>query len=417
MTSDYASNREFDIFLAGGPRDEVYLDGVAEWLSDACGFSLVPRAQDPGDLAKARNFIFAVSEPALESAEFVSLLQAAARESARHEGLRFVLLIRDEAAQNLAPASLADSVVAAPGELDVQTAFALLEALYPAVGARSAAEPALYDVYLTRSWLDDTVESAAARQVCQRATVAGFRLIGDTEDPDFDPVVRIPEIMAGCGGFIAVLPYRENPLKTSEWMLQEMRLARAAGLPALVVRDPRVELPPELTAGSDQIAVLNSSTDPGWTEQLDAALIALRQRWRDPENPADVLYLTNQPADVPMVRSLADRITGMALTTAETATGQTLMDIVRTADIVVCDASGARPVEWMILGCAAALNRKVELLADADWSGESAFPGIPVNWYSSKLEWLGRLCQALWRHRRRIVNPAMRGAAAVRRLE
>jgi hypothetical protein len=414
---DYASNREFDVFLAGSQQDDAFLDRLAAWLSDSCGFSLASRVQDPANLTRARNFVFAVSEAALASAEFVRLLDSTASESARHEGLRSVLILRDEAAQNFAQSFKPDGAVTAAGELDVRTAFSLLEALHPPVGATLAAEQALRDVYITRSWLDDTAESAVAREVCQRATIAGFRLIGDTEDPSFDPVVRIPDIMAGCGGFIAVLPHRDNPLTTSEWMLQEIRLARAADLPTLVVYDPRVELPAELLAAQDHVAILNYSTETGWAQRLDAALTVLKQRWREPENPADVLYLTTHAADVHIVRSLADRITGMTLTTVQAVAGRTPLEIIREADIVLCDSAGAGSSEWMILGCAAALNRKIELLADSGWSGESALPGISVYRYSSKLEWLGGLCHALRRHRRRIVNPVVRGAAAIRGVE
>ena len=92
-----------------------------------------------------------------------------------------------------------------------------------------------------------TTTRLLAGVVCEALKGAGLLTDRDAEDQPSWIEERIDSIMASCGGYAAILPYRPmSSHKTSKYVLREWELAAARGLPSLVVADPRVELPPEL---------------------------------------------------------------------------------------------------------------------------------------------------------------------------
>ena len=341
------------MFAGGVAADTAFVDSVVEWLTESCGLRAAPAGHAPTALVSARNYLFAVSPAALQAESFVMLMQSASREVGEYAGLRLVALVREGVSDRELPPFLADHAVVHAGSagLTPDIALQILEALYPDPPGVHGAPETVQDVYFTRSWIDDPMESEPADWVCSRASGLGFRLIGDTEDPEFDPVVRLPKIMAGCGASIAVLPYRDGLERTSPWMLEELRLAREAGLPCVIAKDPRVALSRDVADAPNVVALVDTLTSEDWTTRLDSALQSLAGHWRTPANPADVLYLTDGNRPVETARTLVRRMTAMALTTLDRPLPdrETLLEVVREADLVlvICPVQiakvGSRP--------------------------------------------------------------------------
>jgi hypothetical protein len=218
----YASERVYDVLAIGAPQDAAFLAVVTEWLRGPCGLAVAPAGDESKHIANARTFVAVVSRAALASAGIMDLMQSALAEAHEHSALCFVALVREDVPSfELPPTIVEPGFIQVKGDtLTPAAAVAILQGMYPVPPGIDITGREVKDVYFSRSWLWDTEESEPADRVSARASRCGFRLIGDTEDPEFDPDVRLPAIMAGCGGFIAVLPYRAGPIGTSQWMLR-----------------------------------------------------------------------------------------------------------------------------------------------------------------------------------------------------
>jgi hypothetical protein len=405
----YAANREFDVLTTGALGDAALVESVNEWLKTSCGFKVAPKGNDKSIITEARYFVFILSHEALSSSKLIGLIDSALRETYEHIGLRFITLIRNDVSDEELPEIITEHgfIRVKGNSLNANEAVAVLEAIHPLPPGLCIGGRPVKDVYLSRTWLKDATESEPADQVCTHASKFGFRLIGDTEDPDFDTDVRLPIIMAGCGGFIAVLPYRSGTCGTSEWMLEELRLANIANLPCLIVKDARVSLPEELSSKPNVVELLDYSTNLDWSIRLDRSLKLLDDHYRQPANPADVLYLSDGDERIDTVKALVSRITGMELTTFNRSPPdcRVLLELVHDADIVLCDLPRRDVVGWITVGCAVALNRKIEILmSEFESSSLSLFPFMHLRKYTSELDWLGQLYRVLRRHRRKVLN-------------
>ena len=115
---------------------------------------------------------------------------------------------------------------------------------------------------MSRGWHPSDAPLAGA--ICAKLADAGLQLIGDAEDHSSSIEERIAGIMDGCGAFAAVLPHRPTAEhKTSKYILREWGIAAARNLPCLVVRDIRVELPPEAAAWPGLIDVAVGEQEVG----------------------------------------------------------------------------------------------------------------------------------------------------------
>lgn len=101
------------------------------------------------------------------------------------------------------------------------------------------------DVYLSCSWRPGAGQDAAWA-VVRALDQAEVRAVGDVRDLDDQDDERIRRIMRGCSGFVSVLPYRDDtPSTTSSFMIRELRIAAALGLPAAVLHADGVRISDE----------------------------------------------------------------------------------------------------------------------------------------------------------------------------
>ena len=409
---EYASRREFDVFAASAPEDADFMQSVVDWMEGSCGLAMAPLDGDPGRVSAARTFIFVVSRASLHSASLIRLITSASDEVQRRPGLRLIGLVRHDVADSELPPIIAEHKVvrASEGGFTTKEAVAVLEAIYPVSGELEVYNRRAKDVYFSRTWLHDTDEGEAADRVYTQASRLGFRLVGDTEDQEFDPVVRLREIMATCGGFIAVLPYRGDTCGTSEWMLEEIRLASSSDLPSLIVKDSKVPQLGALISVSNTIGPLDYSPAPEWSAHLDTALEDLWNRYRQPDKPANVLYLSGHPERIAKVKALVFGITAMSLTTLDQPLRDRamLLELVQHAGLVICDLSRGDAEGWIAAGCAVAMNREVEVLISESVTNFTGFPSLsPIHRYNSELDYFGKLHRILRRHRRKLIDSAL----------
>jgi hypothetical protein len=97
-------------------------------------------------------------------------------------------------------------------------------------------------IYLSVSWQPDQGKTFGYR-IVKRLDEKGILVVGDVKRLDTMDLDRIARIMRGANGFICVLPFRpNNACKTSEPMLDELRVAIRLGLPVAVLADDQIKV-------------------------------------------------------------------------------------------------------------------------------------------------------------------------------
>ena len=206
--------RDFDVFLSHAHVDAVFVSQIDRWLSAAglsvwydqrelAGGSLLATALQSA-IERCRAVLLVASEEALGRGWVKAEYNAAMDEHANDEAFRVVAL-------RLANANVKDLMkgmtwidVPHPA-LDATTSLSIIRALHP--GGKRPVPSSARDVYLSCSWQPD--DSDSARTVCQALVEQGFRLIGDARDQKgFGKGKRVERIIASCGAFVGVIPYR-----------------------------------------------------------------------------------------------------------------------------------------------------------------------------------------------------------------
>ena len=422
--------RQFHAFLSHAHVDQDRADQLVRWLHDIAGVPvwydqthLPPGATIAQALPRAiedsRSLIVLLSEQSVSRGWVEQEFNAAIDHQSRHRGFRIIPIRLDDVTP---PGFLRNysNITLDHGTLDAQAAAALLKGLYQP--ARSKPEGGR-NVYVSRGWHPGDAEFA--EPICQALTDAGLQLIGDAEDQLSWVEARIVDIMAGCGGFVAILPYR--PLsrpKTSKYILREWELALSRDLPCLVVADPRIELPPEV-AGRPGLLRLPGLLDRSGlagpagaqtadTPSLAEAAAAFAEDWMTPARSPYVFYATDFDADGKpsrhAVKELVESITTLPCMLGEYVKGEVvqreILRAVSQATLVLADISGHSPNVYIEVGAAKAAEVPVFLLRQGP-------PGRPpfmlrdqqVWDYGTDAELLGRVAQIVYPHRRTLLNP------------
>jgi hypothetical protein len=116
-------------------------------------------------------------------------------------------------------------------------------------------------VYLSCSWRKDQAEDLAYRVVAA-LDAERVRVVGDVRRvPGPQEAARIRRILGGCDALLCIMPWRpDDPRKTSEFVLAELRLAVEMGLPVAVFHETRVGLKTAKTADGTELALVNGET-------------------------------------------------------------------------------------------------------------------------------------------------------------
>lgn len=417
------NKREFDLFLSHAHKDHAFVSKLDHWLTQSAGLNVWYDARELGggsllatDLQRAigrcRGVLIVASDEALERGWVKAEYNCAMDERAQQESFRVVALrIANANVKELMRGTTWIDIAGA--DVDADAALAVLRALYP--GEKRPNPRTSRDVYISCSWHPDDDQSA--RAVCHELVDQGFRLIGDAQDQaGFGRGNRVERIIASCGAFIGVLPFRAAESASADsspykYFLRELDLATQLGVPCVVVADPRLQR----VDGTDADWLRMQTDADACPSEVASALQGLWDRWRDPPRPQYIfcaMDLDDAAAASPVgpLRHLIERVTGLPTVIGTDVQGESLpADITRKvcdAFVVLADISDDNVNACIEAGMALAVGGNVKLIA----RGKPRSPPFmlraagQLTAYADDTMRLGAVHNLLRPYRRRVIN-------------
>jgi len=425
--NELVERREYDLFLSHSHADAAFVRTLYTWLTEIAGLKVwydqryMPSQSIAGGLQSAiercRAALVVASAEAIRSGWVRSEVEIALGEQNNSNGaFRFIPLRLAGAPVEKLTSYISWIDVPEP-ELTPEVAASILFGLHP---VERWPEPASSrDVYVSASWRP--ADRASAEAVCRCAVDAKFRLIGDSPTQRGYSGDRISAIVASCGAAIVVIPYRGEEKARADvgacrYFLREHDLAVAAGLPTLVIADPRLRR----DDGDDGDWLRLPTAAAACTQEVTAAIDALWHDWCPPPAPHKVFYATDLEAGAAKpgsdVRRLIELVTGMPTQVGSDIQERDLQaaitDAIRRAFLVIADLTDAAGsprfnVDVCIeAGMAVALGRDLAMMVQ----GEPRRPpfmlrgGGQLHAYRDGVEQLGRIRKLAWDYRRRVIN-------------
>lgn len=411
--------RDFDIFLSHAHKDTALVSQVDQWLTDA-GFrvwydqrELAGGALLATDLQTAiercRAILLVASDESLSRGWVKAEYNAAMDERANHETFRVVALRLPDA--NVKELLKGTTWIDLPGpRLDADSGLAIIRAFYP--GEKRPNPATSRDVYASGSWRSD--DGISARTVCGALIGQDFRLVGDDDDQKAFSKERVQRIMAGCGGFVCILPFRavESASATDrpyKYMIQEIDAAAELGLPSIIIADPRVRRVDGPDAGWQRMDTSANQCPLALVSELRG----LWEEWRAPRVPHYIFCAMDLESEAGRpsgpLRHMIERVTGMATVIGtdvhEDNIQAAIMDKVCNAFLVIADITDDNLNTCIEAGMALATHTKVELLA----RGKPRRPpfmlrSLQMPTYEDDTARLAVLHRILRPYRRRVIN-------------
>jgi hypothetical protein len=415
------NKRDFDVFLSHAHQDHVFVSELDRWLTEKAGFNVWYDAREMGggallatDLQRAiercRGILLVASDQALSRGWVKAEYNAAMDERANQESFRVVAL--RIASADVKELMRGTTWIDLPeARLDSGAALAIMRAFYP--GDKRPNPAKARDVYSSCSWQPG--DSASARAVCQALVNQGFRLIGDERDQKgFGKGDRVERIIASCGGFVCIMPFRgvetasaaEKPYK---YFLHEIDCASRLGLPSVIVADPRIRR----ADGPDEDWLRMETSEINCPAAVVAALEALWEQWREAPAPQYVFCALDLESDAARaggpIRHFIERITGMRTIVGneihEEPLQSAIMRKVCAAFLVLADITDDNINACIEAGMGLAAGANVELLS----RGKPRRPpfmlrSLQMLTYEDDVERIGALHKILRPYRRRVIN-------------
>lgn len=347
--------RQFDAFLSHAHADHAFVEELYRWLEKSAGLNIWYDAKRmtggqgirsglQSAIEECRGVLLIASQEAITRGWVREEIEIASDELAASPDFRIVPL--RIAGADVASLLRGHSWIDLPSpQLTRETCAAILSAFYP--GNNRPDPRTSRDVYFSGSWQPTDNQSAVAisRSLC----ASGFRLIGDAKDQKGFKSNRIQSIIESCGAFVGVIPYRGSETasaaeKPYNYFLTELDFAASAGLPALVVADPRIRR----SDGDDSGWIRMSTTSSDCPAEALRGIDALWEQWISPPKPHEI-FLAIDLADASSERSsdlrqLIERVTGMRTIVGneirEADLQSAIMQAIRQAFLVIADLSG-----------------------------------------------------------------------------
>jgi hypothetical protein len=409
--------RDYDVFLSHATSDAAFVRRLRDWLKD-CGFQpwldtdqlvagsgLATGLQ--AALDRCRSVLLVATSQALARDWVKNEYNAAMAQRANFADFRIIAL-RVAGADTSELMQGLTWIDAPEPTLDAATAQSLLHALYPQEKQRNPA--GARDVYVSCSWRE--TDAIGVRKVCTRLAKQGLRLIGDALDQKTSDPARIERLIASCGAFVAIVPFRGDvPAAAREgpyqFFLQEIDIATRLNLPTFVLADPRVRR----TDGVSDSAWMRTPLDESLsTSQALTTLDNLWEEWREPPSGAFVFLATDlASSQTKAIVSLVERVTGMTVRIGTDVAGPNIetaiMSEIGKATLVLGDLTDDNVNVCIEIGMALALGRRIEVFA----RGESRRPpfmlrALQMPTYRDDVELLALVHKLVRPYRRRVIN-------------
>ena len=301
--------------------------------------------------------------------------------------------------------------------LTAETAAKILHAFYP--GRRFPNPRRLHDVYVSASWRDTDNRSAVV--VCRELVNTGFRLAGDSKYQRGFSDDRVERLIDSCGAFVSIIPFRDEEYaslasENYRYFLAEVEAARKAGLPMLVIVDPRVKSDVDL-----HHAWLRMDTQAeSCPEDVKRSITALWADYQEPRRPHKIFFVSNGKAAAAErgspLRQTVERVTSMHTIACGDDPKQrsqgAIEDLIKSSFMVLCDLSGADGQSFDIdvcvqVGMALVLRANLELLAKRA-PDSSSFMLRDFLTYGDEAEQLAIVHQLVLPYRRRIIEAELK---------
>lgn len=416
------NERDFDLFLSHAHADHEFVSVLRRWLEAKAGLQVWydDHDFDAGSwlatglldaIARCRGCLLVATEDASKSKYVLAEYKTAMNQLIEFPGFRLVLLRVGNAP--IEPSMKNLTWINVPkAELDVQSAYKILGALYPDV----ATDPArARDIYISCTWHkgDGTSARAVSNYLVKEHN---FRLIGDARDQEaFDPEVRMERIMSSCGAFVAIIPFRDKTETATaaegpyQYMLQEIDRARSLRLPSIIIADSRVRRID--TSDSDWLRMETNVTE--CPPEVQEGLSRLAERWSKPRTPHYVFCALDLDKDeesyAPLLRVI-ERVTGMAaiIKVDDTPVHECIARKLKEAVLVVADITDNNVNRCVEAGIAHAAGVKVELVAQGERRKLPfmlrAMTSHLDKTYKDDVEQIGVFHRIVRPYRRRVIN-------------
>jgi hypothetical protein len=417
------NRRDFDIFLSHAHKDERFVSELDHWLTEKAGFSVWYDARELSggallatDLQRAiercRGILLLASEQSLSRGWVKAEYNSAMDERANDDAFRVVAL-------RLAKADVKELIKGTTWidlpepHLDVPTALAIIRAFYP--GEKLPNPATAHDVFISGSWRG--ADNQSARTVCRILAELGFRLIGDARDQQGFGSDRVERIIASCGAFVGIVPFRgevraNTDDKPYKYFLREMDFAAKLALPSVIIADPRVSR----GDGLDQAWLRMDTNTTECPDLIASALEDLWEQWQLPPQPQYIFLATDLDSDAAraggLIRHIIERITGMPTIVGnevhQDQVQSAIRDKVRRAFLVLADITDDNLNTCIEAGMGLAAGANVELFA----RGTPRRPpfmlrDLQMPTYGDEVELVGLVHKIARRYRRRILNAEM----------
>ena len=416
------NRRDFDVFLSHAHKDRAFVGALDQWLTEKAGLKvwLDSRELSGGALLatdlqaaieRCRSILMIASTDSLERGWVENEYNSAMDERANESGFRVVALRLGNADTKRLMKGTTWIDVPETG-LTPASASSLLRAFYP--GEQRPNPAHARDIYVSCSWRNK--DKASAQAVCKVLVDQGFRLIGDARDQKgFGAGNRVEKIISSCGGFVGVIPYRDDTSEARSdtgpyrYFVREIDLARSIGLPSVIVADPRVTRSDE----SDEHWLRMDTHDQACSSEIRDELEDLWDEWREPPTPHYIFYATDLDSDAARTsspaRHLLERITGMPTVVGSEIHDDyihtAMVDKIKKAFLVLADISNDNINSCIEAGMAIAAGTNVEIVSE----GRPRRPpfmlrSLQLSTYDGEVERLGLINKIARPYRRRVIN-------------
>jgi TIR domain len=411
--------REYDAFLSCKDTNRMVVDHIYEWMNRVANiedmwydaYNLEPNDNVeeilPKIIGQCRSIIIILSKNSIDWAR--KEYEAALDQQRRYKDFRIVPISIE---QHEPPDFLSTGKIIRlyNGRLDLDTANKLLTNLYYNDIGREFKKK---EIYVSRTWQKD--DAKLANYVCDLLVMAGFRLIGDSKNQKFYYGDRVKSIISSCGGFVSILSDRGEG-STSEWMLNEIKIATELKLPNFIVAEPTVRLDDEIDKIEiDKIAIrlaANSAEEIG-VSTLQRNIEKLQEDWNPPQQERYIFFATDFcPANSrrnQLVKEHIERITSMPCVIGqdimEDHLQKAISDKISGAFIVIADISEDNRNTLIEAGIARGAGRKLHPLArKSNNRPPFMLSDLEVRPFTDDLELLGRIHRIAYQYRRRVLN-------------